>query len=243
MNDVNDVNNGLNRLPKWTDAMNTQNTQLNSLSGPTTYDAPWNPAYTEYLHQSLEMVGQLRGSIAIHGTGHALIQLLSGVRDIALRMPSFTDTPHVEAIVPLRTPLPCGSLPRKQVDQLLSICYHLSSYWAEDIHNQGEFRGVAGFDDIDKAFDLADALAHSLREHPARIVTAASLVVQAKLGAHWGFIEDISKRLMHIGFIGSEELAQLSRNVPQCNLATAVLTQLNDPALDEEIDDIQKRLA
>lgn len=223
--------------------MNTQQLQLNSLTGPTTCDAPWNPVYTGLLSQFPEQVGQLRSAIAFHGAGHALIQLLSGVQGLALRMPSFSDTPHVEAIVPLSTVLPCGHLPRKPVDQLLLLCYHLASCWAEYIHNQGKHRGIAATDDTHKAYALADALTPKLREHPARIVAAGSLVVQTKLGEHWDFVEGVAKRLMHIGFVSADELVTLSQDIPRSQLAAEVLTQLSDPSLDDEIDGIQKRLA
>ena len=222
--------------------MAIQQLHLNSCSGPTTHDVAWNSAYTELLSVSPHLVAQLRSSIAYHGAGHALIQMVSGAQQLALRMPSFSDSPHVELLFPLSTTLPCNRLTKTSSDQLLCLCHMLAGYWAEDMYNQGDFRDVAGSSDAEEAYELADAVGASLGVDPFRLISAVSLVVESKLGLYWDFLEDVRDLLVDVGFIGFNDLKRLASQIPRCNLGYEVLAQLADPSLEREMDAIERRL-
>lgn len=216
---------------------------FNTLSGPTVHNIGWNPVYEQLLSSSPNQVSQLRMSIAYHGAGHAIVQYLAGVKKLALRMPSFSDTPHIEVVIPLTIMLPCGQQTNPAAQAATELCYHLAGYVAEIMLNDGEYRNVAAMDDLDLAISIADQIGADVSEDAFRILIAAYLVVEEQLGNTNAVLEKLVEALVTLGFVSADEFAKIVKPLKPCDFDAKVLAMLNAPMLDEEMERIERRLA
>lgn len=203
---------------------------LNELSGPTSSDVPWNPIYSNCLPNDPKRIGELRRCIASHGIGHVMVQATAGVRRMAIRMPSFSDTPHVEVIVPLPTNLPCGGADATQVpvigEQLVKLCYHLGSYVAECNLNDGESRDVAGMHDVDSAAELAYAIGSVTNDEPSRLMAAAIITMEEILLVNRDVCASMVAQLLSEGYIGFTDYDSYISTVQNQDLGARMLANL-----------------
>lgn len=211
----------------------------NSLSGPTSYDAPWNPLYTG-MKDYPDQIGALRQTIAVHGVSHALIQASAGVRDIALKMPSFADTPHVECNVPMATMLPCGG---NNEEGFARLCHLLAGLLGEYHFNEGDFRSVAGMPDFEQAVSLAAEIAATLGTDYFKVLVAAALVVEKILADHAEVADIMARQLLDEGFISSQSFAYHVRMVRETSFKDGILAALQISGFEEEIERFESLFA
>jgi hypothetical protein len=203
---------------------------LNELSGPTSHDVPWHPIYSACLPTNPQGVAGLRKCIAWHGVGHITAQATAGVRTMAVRMPSFSDTPHVQVIVPLSTHLPCGGADATQVpvtgEQLVKLCYQLSGYVAEYNLNEGELRDIAGLHDVDSAIELANSIASVTNDDPSRLMAAAITTVEEILLVNRDVCNSMVAQLLSEGYISFADYDSHISKVWKQDLGARMLANL-----------------
>ena len=214
-----------------------------TLSGPTSHKSEWNSVYVPCLSANCNEIDNLRMTIAHHGAGHAIVQALAGVRNVALHMPSLFDTAHVAVAAPIATMPQAGNSEQTVATELSELCYQLAGYVAEYFYNEGEHRGIAGLSDVEAATDTADKLAFAIGEDPSRIIAAAVLVVEQQLAENIDVIEDLVARLTGQGFVSQAEFAALTSHLPPCDLSALVLAMLTNPLLSDEMDRIHQQLS
>lgn len=205
---------------------------FNELSGPTSHDVPWHSIYSDCAQKYPARIGEMRKTIAWHGVGHAMIQATAGIGTMALRMPSFSDTPHVRVIVPIATQFPCGavSAPYFPNAEMLcaSLCHKLAGYCFEFSFNEGELRGIAGLHDLDKAMEDADALGGLLGKDPFLLIASAIFTIERALAANLDACDAMVEQLLSVGHISFTEFASYTNPMSQHDLSTQVLENLHN---------------
>ncbi len=203
---------------------------LNELSGPTSHDVPWHSIYSECLPTNPAGVAELRKCIAWHGVGHVMAQATAGLRTMAIRMPSFSDTPHVQVIVPLSTRLPCGGAGATQVpdtgEQLVNLCYLLAGCVAECQFNDGESRGIASFHDIDSAILVANSIAEATNRDQSKLLAAAIITMEEILLVNRDVRDSMVDQLLGEGHISFADYASHTSTVWTQDLGARMLANL-----------------
>jgi hypothetical protein len=217
---------------------------FNELSGQTSHDVPWHPIYSACLPTNPHGVAGLRKCIAWHGIGHMMVQATAGIRTMAVRMPSFSDTPHVQVIVPFSTRLPCGGADATQVpvtgEQLVRLCYQLGGYVAEYNLNEGESRDIAGLHDVDSATELAYSIASVTNDDPSRLMAAAITTVEELLMVNHDICNSMVAQLLSEGYISFTDYAAYISTVWTQDLGARILANLE--RVDNELIDHADRM-
>lgn len=218
---------------------------FNELSGQTSNDVPWNPIYSACVPTNPHGVAGLRKCIAWHGIGHVMVQATAGIRTMAVRMPSFSDTPHVQVIVPLATQLPCGGANATQVpatgEHLVMLCYQLGGYVAEYNFNEGESRDLAGMHDVDSAIALANSISSATNDDPSRLLAAAITTVEELLLVNRDVCDSMVAQLLSEGYISFTDYASYISTVLKQDLGARMLANL-ETISEEQVEHADRLL-
>lgn len=204
---------------------NERRCSMNALIGSTTSNMPWNPIYFKMMGVP-DSLNECRLSIAHHGAGHALIEAIGGKRDHSLRMPSFSDTPHVVIASKEELHSSCDTTVEAK---LRKLCDLFGGYMAEYRLNQGEYRDIAAFCDYEEAIDLADEIAASTGWCAPKLLLSVARTVDLVQSQHLDVLEDLAHQLICEGFVSSRDFAYLVRGVKEQDLAPLVVQALNSP--------------
>ena len=178
----------------------------------------------------------MRHLIAIHGAGHALIQIAHGARKLDLRMPSFADAPHVVAIAPKkqRLPHPAPSSGDIIEDGINLICYLVSGTCAHHFLDDGDYHYIACSSDLLQVSELCDLVADKAKIDTTHLLVKSISAVNFLLQKHWTVVESIAEHLHNHGIASGNYLQRKCMRVERKSTAERVLATLHDSVTDDE---------